>query len=89
MADVLVRLKASNLLWPTAKIYLYDYQLADWVQFDSSTVSGSEMERRRTVSTNASRYRNSNGQVRLRVNGTRSGSTTFDLSLDEVSVTLR
>jgi hypothetical protein len=84
--DVTVRLKGSTS--QTARIYVYNHSTSSWVQIDSFTLNTSEIERRKTLTTNITQYVPASGQLKLRVNATKM-LATFTTSLDKIAVTAR
>jgi hypothetical protein len=69
-------------------MYVYNYSTSSWVQIDSFSLSTSEIERRKTLTTNITQYVLPSGQLTLRVNTTK-GGLTFTTSLDKVAITAR
>jgi hypothetical protein len=72
----------------TQKLYIYDYTANSWLQIDSRTVSTADT----TITwstTNPAKYISANGEIRLRVYASKTGSSTFTCYADFTAYTIK
>jgi hypothetical protein len=70
----------------TLRIYAFNNTAGSWTQLTSTSLGTSEITRTVSITSNAAAYRDANGRVRLRVQGSRSGSFTLSLEVVRAAV---